>query len=195
MSNPVALNPDAPGVGKQMMLDWLRIHFPKRAISGSLQKSDIAKIVREMQPHSKSIHLQQFRALWKDEPIETCYSWCTNYLSSSQISIFKAQKPVPGTLSRHTIRFSHCYSEIRHRRISIGYWRWRSWVARPAIGSSGNSTFENALKPCFSAASYFGKEITIFWNHNQRNESQKVFKSNRLILEIHACSMLTDFTL
>ncbi|EGG00659.1 uncharacterized protein MELLADRAFT_93101 [Melampsora larici-populina 98AG31] len=36
MSNPVSLDPANPGVGKQMMLDWLRIHYPKRVMQPHL---------------------------------------------------------------------------------------------------------------------------------------------------------------
>ncbi|EGG09374.1 uncharacterized protein MELLADRAFT_95817 [Melampsora larici-populina 98AG31] len=49
-SKPEVFDPSAPGVGKQMMLDWLRINFPLIPVNGQLSKSKIAETVREQQP-------------------------------------------------------------------------------------------------------------------------------------------------
>ncbi|KAH9822222.1 hypothetical protein DFH28DRAFT_881955 [Melampsora americana] len=52
-----ALDPDSAGVGKQTMLDWLRINHPKEVIRCGLNKAEIADIVRQKQPdHHKLSH-------------------------------------------------------------------------------------------------------------------------------------------
>ncbi|EGG02026.1 uncharacterized protein MELLADRAFT_91596 [Melampsora larici-populina 98AG31] len=50
MLTPEVFDPSGPGVGKQMMLDWLRINHPKTPVRGDLKKFEVAKIVRAMQP-------------------------------------------------------------------------------------------------------------------------------------------------
>ncbi|EGG02564.1 uncharacterized protein MELLADRAFT_91307 [Melampsora larici-populina 98AG31] len=49
------LDPDAPGVGKQTMLDWLRINHPMETIRTGLNKGEIAQIVRRVQPETNHI--------------------------------------------------------------------------------------------------------------------------------------------
>ncbi|EGG08366.1 uncharacterized protein MELLADRAFT_84929 [Melampsora larici-populina 98AG31] len=43
-------DPSAPGVTKQMMLDWLRINYPKFPVISSTRKSSVAEMVRKKQP-------------------------------------------------------------------------------------------------------------------------------------------------
>ncbi|EGG02495.1 uncharacterized protein MELLADRAFT_91321 [Melampsora larici-populina 98AG31] len=43
-------DPSAPGVTKQMMLDWLRINHPKSPVISSTRKSSVAEMVRKKQP-------------------------------------------------------------------------------------------------------------------------------------------------
>lgn len=49
-STPNVMDPSAPGVTKQVMLDWMRINHPKSPIATHLNKSDVAVKVREKQP-------------------------------------------------------------------------------------------------------------------------------------------------
>lgn len=44
------LDPSSRGMSKQIMLDWMRINHPQTPIKSGLNKNDVAKIVREMQP-------------------------------------------------------------------------------------------------------------------------------------------------
>ncbi|EGF97339.1 uncharacterized protein MELLADRAFT_85857 [Melampsora larici-populina 98AG31] len=44
------LDPNNPSVGKQTMLDWLRIHHPMTPIRSNISKGEVANIVREKQP-------------------------------------------------------------------------------------------------------------------------------------------------
>lgn len=44
------LDPSSRGMSKQTMLDWLRINHPQTPIKSGINKTEVAKIVREMQP-------------------------------------------------------------------------------------------------------------------------------------------------
>ncbi|EGG10048.1 uncharacterized protein MELLADRAFT_94378 [Melampsora larici-populina 98AG31] len=44
------LDPSNPSVGKQTMLDWLRIHHPMTPIRSNIRTGEVAVIVREKQP-------------------------------------------------------------------------------------------------------------------------------------------------
>ncbi|EGG06090.1 uncharacterized protein MELLADRAFT_63663 [Melampsora larici-populina 98AG31] len=45
------LNPSNLSVNKQIMLDWLRINHPMTPIKSGAKKAEVAKIVRDVQPH------------------------------------------------------------------------------------------------------------------------------------------------
>lgn len=47
------LDPRNPSVNKQTMLDWLRINHPMTPIRSGANKAEVAKIVRDVQPHRK----------------------------------------------------------------------------------------------------------------------------------------------
>ncbi|EGG11097.1 uncharacterized protein MELLADRAFT_92472 [Melampsora larici-populina 98AG31] len=50
MARSEMFDPSAPGVTKQMMLDWLQINHPMSVVSSHTVKSGVAEIVRKKQP-------------------------------------------------------------------------------------------------------------------------------------------------
>ncbi|KAH9808402.1 hypothetical protein DFH28DRAFT_1087879 [Melampsora americana] len=47
---PCLFDPDAPGVSKQMMLDWIHINHPKTIIRSRIDPLSLAQLVRSLQP-------------------------------------------------------------------------------------------------------------------------------------------------
>lgn len=47
------LDPSAPGVSKQMMLDWMHINHPKTTIRPRIDPASLAQLVRSVQPECK----------------------------------------------------------------------------------------------------------------------------------------------
>lgn len=73
-----SLDPDAPGVGKQAMLDWMHINHPKIPIKTGASREEVARKVKEVQPNRKYItswvlfHLSHLSA-WHF--IKRCFSF------------------------------------------------------------------------------------------------------------------------
>lgn len=53
-SSAMIMDPSSRGMSKQIMLDWLRINHPQIPIKSGSTKTEVAKIVREVQPQCKS---------------------------------------------------------------------------------------------------------------------------------------------
>lgn len=74
-----SLDPDAPGVGKQAMLDWMHINHPKIPIKTGASREEVARKVKEVQPNRKYItswvlfHLSHLSA-WHFH-IKRCFSF------------------------------------------------------------------------------------------------------------------------
>lgn len=59
------LDPSAPGVSKQMMLDWMHINHPKVTIRPRIDSIGLAQLVRSVQPESTSF---QSKAIFLRHP-------------------------------------------------------------------------------------------------------------------------------
>lgn len=99
---PCPLDPSAPGVSKQMMLDWMHIHHPKTPIRPRIDPVGLAQLVRSVQPDRMSFGSKQ--NLYTTQTLENWSSFLLPDILCNNIEFPDAADDAPacptgGTLS------------------------------------------------------------------------------------------------